>query len=150
MPSVVLDNQDWSDNFVPLYYTKTSIEDAASLITTLYNDFNAKEFYDSGAFDYVKGMDHDTDQCWVDFVAGYKGRQATSNQAKINTFEHVKYKDYIKGLERKHLAREDFESVLTNRHKFKIIYTDNNTYLTKDASFIPTEDSDSEIGRAHV
>jgi hypothetical protein len=51
----------------------------------------------------------------------------------------VRYRDYIKELERTHLAREDFESVLSNKHKFRVIYTDEDTYLTKDSSFEPKE-----------
>ena len=64
-----------------------------------------------------------------------------TNAAKINTHETVKYRDYIKDLERKHLAREDFESVLSNKHKFITIwYTDNDTYLSKDPTFKPEEE----------
>jgi len=52
----------------------------------------------------------------------------------------VKYRDYIKDLDRNHLAREDFESVLSNKKKFnKIVYTDDDTYLSKDPQFEPTE-----------
>jgi len=43
-------------------------------------------------------------------------------------------RDYINNLNRTHLAREDFESVLSNKKKFiNIIYTDNDTYLSKTA-----------------
>lgn len=141
MPSVVLDNQDWSENFVSLYYTKTNINDAANVIKNLYNQMTPQDYYKTNALAYVQSLDTDTVQSWKDFIDGYKGRQAKSNQAKINEYETVKYKDYIKDLGRKHLAREDFESVLTNRYKFNIIYTDNDTYLTKDPNFVPTEDS---------
>ena len=88
----------------------------------------------------IKSIDTDTVQSWIDFIDGYEGRKAKSNQAKINEYETVKYADYIKDLNRKHLAREDFESVLTNRHKFNVIYTDNHTYLSKDANFVPDEE----------
>jgi hypothetical protein len=39
------------------------------------------------------------------------------------------------------LAREDFESVLSNKHKFNtVIYTDRNTYLSKEENFVPKEE----------
>jgi hypothetical protein len=31
--------------------------------------------------------------------------------------------------------------VLTNKHKFRVIYTDDDTYLTKNPSFEPTEEA---------
>jgi len=34
--------------------------------------------------------------------------------------------------------------VLTNKHKYRIIYTDNDTYLTKDPTFKPIEEETGE------
>jgi glycosyltransferase involved in cell wall biosynthesis len=140
MPSVVLDNQEWSHNFVELYYHKTSLDSAASLIQSLYNNMVPSDFYKTNALKYVQSLDHDTTQSWIDFMNGYEGRKAKTNVAKINEYDTVKYSDYIRDLNRKQLAREDFESVLTNRYKFNIIYTDKDTYLSKDANFVPTEE----------
>jgi hypothetical protein len=36
---------------------------------------------------------------------------------------------------------DDIRSVLTNRHKFRVIYTEKDTYLTKDPSFEPKEET---------
>ena len=140
MPSVVLDTQDWSDNFVELYYHKTTLKDAATLIKSLYESMTPESHYKTNALKYVQSLDHDTVQSWIDFMRGYEGRKAKTNAAKINEYETVKYRDYIKELDRKQLAREDFESVLTNRYKFSIIYTDKDTYLSKDVNFVPTEE----------
>jgi hypothetical protein len=39
------------------------------------------------------------------------------------------------------LAREDFESVLSNRYKFlHVVYTDTDTWLSKDPAFSPKEE----------
>ena len=66
--------------------------------------------------------------------------------AKINSTETVCYQDYIKELNRGHLAREDIESVLANRHKFIInVYTDDNTYLSKDPKFKPIEEQSPSV-----
>ena len=50
-------------------------------------------------------------------------------------------KDFIKELNRKSLAIEDIKSVLTNKHKYNIIYTDEHTYLSKEKHFVPQEQS---------
>ena len=132
MPCVVLDNQDWSDNFDSQYYHKANIKNAAELIKTIYG-LNQLE----SALDYVKHLDEQVSQGWVHFLFDFEPRKAKSNKAGINMFQTVKYSEYIQALNRKQLAREDFESVLTNRHKFRIIYTDNDTWLTTDPSFEP-------------
>lgn len=140
MPSVVLDTQDWSDNFVELYFHKTTLKDAAVLIKSLYETMTPEKYYKTNALEYVRSLDRDTVQSWIDFMNGYEGRKSKSNQAKINEQETVKYSEFIKSLGRKNIAREDFESVLTNRHKFNIIYTEKDTYLSKDKNFVPKEE----------
>jgi glycosyltransferase involved in cell wall biosynthesis len=134
MPCVVLDSQDWSDNFDGQYFHKVNIKNAANLIKTIYGGTQLET-----ALDYVKKLDEEVSQGWIHFLFDFEPRKAKGDKAMINNFNTVCYADYIKTLERKHLAREDFESVLTNRHKFRIIYTDNDTWLTKDPSFEPTE-----------
>lgn len=145
MPCVVLEDQEWTDNFESIYYFKTSLEDAASLITMLYSEFNAKKHYKTGALPYVRMLHNNAIKAWEDFVNGYEGRQSNSNVAEINKHTTIKYKKYISNLKRKpHIAREDFESVLTNRHKFTVIYTDSNTWLSKDETYVPSEEEDGE------
>ena len=77
-------------------------------------------------------------------VAFFFGKRSNTNSAKVNSYDTVKYRDYITDLNREHLAREDFESVLSNKKKFcNIIYTDNDTYLSKDPQFKPVEEVSS-------
>jgi hypothetical protein len=93
------------------------------------------------ALDYVKRLDDEVAEGWIRFVDDFVSKRSNTNSAKINSYDTVKYRDYIKELDRKHLAREDFESVLSNRKKFnKVVYTDNDTYLSKDPKFVPTEE----------
>ena len=135
MPCVVLDNQDWSDNFDNKYYTKTSLAEAGELIKSLYNTT-----VDNTALEYVKQLDESVSIAWVNFLDNFVGKRSNTNTAKINSHETVLYRDYIKDLNRTHLAREDFESVLSNRYKFiNVLYTDDNTYLSKDPLFKPKE-----------
>jgi hypothetical protein len=91
--------------------------------------------------DYVRKLDDEVAKGWVSFLDNFAGKRSNTNSAKINTYETVKYVDYITELNRKHLAREDFESVLGNKHKFlSVYYTDTDTYLSKDPSYKPVEE----------
>ena len=70
----------------------------------------------------------------------FESKQSNSSTAKILQNDTVKYSDFIKDLGRKIICIDDCRSALTNRSKFRVIYTDNDTYLTKDPSFEPTEE----------
>ena len=143
MPCVVLDTQDWSDNFDMKFFIKTSIKNAAVAIKSEYT-ITPQEHYETGALKYVQWLDQSVGQDWITFLDNFVSKKSNTNAAKINTYETVKYSDYIKELDRSHLAREDFESVLGNRHKFlHVVYTDNNTYLSKVPTFKPIEE---EVG----
>jgi len=139
MPCVVLDSQDWSDNFERGYYHRVNINDAANVIKTLYGSNQLPS-----ALNYVKELDDAVAQGWIEFVNNFVGKRSNNNAAKINSHNTVKYRDYIADLNRKHLAREDFESVLSNKYKFiNILYTDDDTYLSKDPQFRPTVEETS-------
>ena len=136
MPCVVLDKSEWVTNFSKELYTRVSIDKAGEAIKALYNS-NA-----GGALDYVKKLDENTAQKWIDFLNNYKPSSlSNSDAAKINEYTTVKYLDFIKDLNRKSLAIEDIKSVLTNKHKYNIIYTDEHTYLSKEKHFVPQEEN---------
>ena len=140
MPCVVLDTQTWSDNFDSSYFTKVALKDAHIVIKQYYDTIDTIGYYASGAFEYVEHLDNTVSKHWVDFLNNFKGKKSNTNVAKINEHETVVYSEYIESLGRTHLAREDFESVLSNRHKFPhIMYTDKNTFLSKDPNFVPFE-----------
>jgi glycosyltransferase involved in cell wall biosynthesis len=140
MQCVVLNTQDWSDNFDSIFYHKVHINNAAETIKKLYDIDRV-----SDALEYVKRLDDQVSQAWIKFLDDFVGKRSNTNAAKINTYETVKYSDYIKDLDRKHLAREDFESVLSNRYKFcNILYSDKDTYLSKDPTYKPTEEETVE------
>jgi glycosyltransferase involved in cell wall biosynthesis len=140
MPCVVLDTQDWSDNFDSKYYHKTSLANAGDTILRNYN-FAPGAHYATGALLYVKQLDEQVAEGWIRFLDEFVAKRSNNNSAKINTYDTVKYADYIKDLNRNHLAREDFESVLSNRYKFlHVVYTDTDTWLSKDPCFKPVEE----------
>jgi hypothetical protein len=136
MPCVVLDKQDWSDNFDSKFYNKVNINDAGETIKSLYGTNQHSE-----ALEYVKQLDDEVAVGWIQFLDDFVAKRSNNNSAKINTYDTVKYSDYIKELNRNHLAREDFESVLSNRYKFlHVVYTDTDTWLSKDPAFSPKEE----------
>jgi len=136
MPCVVLDKSEWVTNFSKELYTRVSIDKAGEAIKALYNSDAG------GALEYVKELDVNTAQKWVDFLDNYKSNFiSNSDTAKINEYATVKYLDFIKDLNRKSLAIEDIKSVLTNKHKYNIIYTDEHTYLSKEKHFVPKEEN---------
>jgi len=142
MPCVVLDNQNWSDQFDSRFYVKCNIRNAARVIQSAY-DTSQQSFE---ALSYIRTLDSETAQGWIHYLNSFSGKRSNSSNAKINSHTTVKYRDFIVSLDRSHLAREDFESVLSNRHKFiNVLYSDKDTYLSKDPTFLPKEEA---IGRA--
>jgi len=134
MHCVVLDIQDWADNFDSKYYHVVKLKDAAQKIKDLY-----EQPIPSSNLDYIMNLDNNTAQAWIDFLNSYAGKRSESDVAKINKITTTTHADFITSLERDYLAQEDIISVLGNRHKFNIIYTDNNTWYSKDNNFIPEE-----------
>ena len=131
-------NQDWSDNFDSKFFHKVNISEAHEYIKALYGINQIPE-----ALLYVQQLDKEVSEGWIKFLDDFEGKKAKTNTAKINEYDTVKYAVYIKDLNRTQIAREDFESVLSNRHKFRVIYTDKDTYLTKDPNFVPADDETS-------
>jgi len=136
MPCVVLDKQDWSDNFNENLFHKCKQDEVPEVLNKLYNEPATVV-----GLKYVNQLDSLVAEGWVKFLDSFVGKRSNNNAAKVNTYETVCYRDYIKELNRTHLAREDFESVLSNRYKFITnVYTDDNSYLSKDPSFVPNEE----------
>jgi len=139
MPCVVTSMQDWSNNFDSNFFAKVHPVEVATTIKKLYGTNQLPS-----ALDYVKQLDDEVAQGWVEFLDNFVSKRSNSNSAKINNYDTVRYRDYITDLDRECLAREDFESVLSNKKKFcNIIYTDNDTYLSKDPQFKPVKQAES-------
>lgn len=140
MPSIVIDKSEWVTNFDKKYYARMKTEEVLAFIKKLYDNMNPKEWYQTGALEYVKQLDENTAEKWVSFLESYTPTSISkSDTAKINEYTTVKYLDFIKELNRKSLAVEDIKSVLTNKHKYNIIYSNEHTYLSKDKHFVPKE-----------
>ena len=137
MPCVVLDNQEWSDNFDSKYFYKEKLEDTANLIRSLY--YSDDDYYITGALDYINQLANKTADSWVALLNNFVAKRSNSNVAKINNSHTVQYRQFITDLNRSNLAQEDIVSVLGNKHKFTLVYTDTDSYLSKDVNFVPED-----------
>jgi len=144
MPVFALEGMSWLKNFDSKYYFTASKKDVVEKIKTAYETYSEpKMWYDTGALEYVKSGNTAGIQKWLDVFNSFMPTQSNSDRAQINEHETVCYKEYLISLNRKNISVDDIKSVLTNKHKFNIIYTDEHTYLTKDKNFIPNEKNNS-------
>jgi glycosyltransferase involved in cell wall biosynthesis len=142
MPVVAHHNVEWVSNFDPRFYQLTSAKDAPDLIRRLHEEDMDEEEIIARA-NYVKGMHGASVGAWDAFLLNAPKLKGSSS-AKINSYSTFKYADYISDLNRGPiLAVDDIKSVYSNRGKYRVIYTDTDTYLTTDANFVVPVESES-------
>lgn len=147
MPTFVLENQRWTKNFANSFFMETNKKNMAQDVIGAYEMFaTAKEWYDKGSLVHSRQMDaaifHKWNQCFLEF----EPRQSNSKAAKICDQTTVKYATFINDLGRNIICIDDCLSVLMNKTKFTVTYTDNDTWLSKDPNFVPPEDEASGLG----
>jgi glycosyltransferase involved in cell wall biosynthesis len=141
MPTVVLENQRWTNNFNKEHFYTCNKKNMAEVVSGLYNNIlNADVWYNYGVLKIYKDIESQVFHKWNSCFNDFKSKQSNNNTAKICSEQTVRLQDYIKGLERNIICIDDIRSVLTNKNKFRVIYTDDDTYLTKDPQFIPKEE----------
>jgi glycosyltransferase involved in cell wall biosynthesis len=145
LPTLVLENQRWTKNFNSDFFYTCTKKDMAKRAKELYDSFeNADTWYLLGSLDNAKNHESKVFHKWNQCFNEFKSKESNTNTAKICGETTVRLQDYIKGLDRKIICIDDIRSVLTNKHKFRVIYTDEDTYLTKDPNFEPTEEVTGE------
>jgi glycosyltransferase involved in cell wall biosynthesis len=141
MPTLVLENQRWTNNFNKDFFYTCTKKDMASKAKELYDIFEkAERWYNLGSLQHAQAQEATVFHKWNTCFNTFKAKQSNSNTAKILENDTIKYRDFIEGLGRSIICIDDTKSALTNKHKYRVIYTDNDTYLTKDPSFEPTEE----------
>ena len=144
LPTLVLENQRWTNNFNEKFYYTCSRKDMAIKAKQLYESFSTSKFwYDVGSLRHAIGQEKQVFNKWYECFNEFKPKESNTNTAKICNETTVLHKDFIEELGRSIICIDDVRSVLTNKHKFRIIYTDSDTYLTKDPSFEPQEKEES-------
>lgn len=144
LPTFCLENQRWTNNFTGRFYFVTNKKQMTEDIKDAYHAYpTAKSWYDKNTLQDTKNSEAGVFRKWNECFSDFVPKQSNSNTAKILEHTTVKHSDYIKDLNRSLICIDDIRSVLTNKHKYRIIYTDNETYLTKDPSYEPIEE---EVG----
>jgi glycosyltransferase involved in cell wall biosynthesis len=144
IPTVALENQRWTNNFDKNHYFVCNKKNMAKVVKDLYDKYpTAKSWYDTGILKEQNWLEDQVFHKWNDCFKDFKGKQSNNNTAQICNFNTVQYSDYIHNLNRKLICIDDARSVYTNKHKFIVIYTDHNTYLTKDPTYVPVEVEES-------
>jgi len=142
LPTLVLENQRWTKNFNGDYFYTCTKKDMAERAKQLYGSFEkAETWYNLGSLDHAKHQEAKAFHKWNSCFSEFTSKQSNSSTAKILQNETVKYSDFIRDLGRKIICIDDCRSALTNRSKFRVIYTDDDTYLSKDPSFEPQEET---------
>ena len=141
LPTFCLENQRWTKNFDGNLFFETNKKNMAEDILGAYERFkNASDWYGNSLTTIKQKEDqvfHKWNECFNDFIV----KKSNTNTAKICTYDTIKYATYIKDLNRSIICIDDIKSVLSNKHKFRVIYTDSDTYLTKDPEFFPQEET---------
>ena len=140
LPTIVLENQRWTKNFNDEFFYYCNKKNMAERAKELYDSFDtAEKWYNLESLKHAKFMENKVFHKWNDCFSEFVPRQSNSNTAKICNETTVRVQDYIRDLGRKIICIDDVRNVLTNKHKFRVIYTDEDTYMTKDPSFEPQE-----------
>jgi hypothetical protein len=140
LPTFCLENQRWTKNFDGYLFFETNKKDMANDIKGAYEMFStAKEWYNKGSLLHTQQKENSVFSKWNECFNKFVPKQSNTNTAKICEQNTTTHKDFIKTLNRSIICIDDVRSVLTNKQKFRVIYTDNDTYLTKDPNFEPTD-----------
>ena len=152
IPTLALENQRWTNNFNKDFFYTCNKKDMASKAKELYDIFEkAERWYNLGSLQHAQEQEAAVFHKWKMCFDNFEINQSNNNTAKICEETTVKLKDFfLKTLARTGSKKDskfeaipcidDIHSVLTNKHKFRVIYTDTDTYLSKDPTFKPVEE----------
>jgi len=138
MPTFVLTGQRWTNSFNKDFFFTTTKQTMVKDVLDIYNSDVANNWYISGSLKNAQDQEASVFHKWNECFNDFKCKQSSSNTANICEEKTVVYNKYVSNIGRELI--EDVLPIYTNKHKFRLIYTDDNTYLTKDPSFEPVEE----------
>jgi len=142
LPTLVLENQRWTNNFNSDYFYTCTKKTMANRAQELYDSFEkAEKWYNLDSLEHAKQQESTVFHKWNECFSDFSPKNSNTNTAKICNETTTTHKDFIKSLGRSIICIDDVRSVLTNKHKFRVIHTDNDTYLTKNPNFEPIEET---------
>ena len=142
LPTFCLENQRWTKNFDGHLFFETNKKEMAKDVLGAYERFaTAKDWYGNGnSLKEISRREEQIFHKWNECFNDFNSKKSNTNTAKICSQQTVKLQDFIRDLNRSIICIDDIKSVLANKHKFRVIYTNEDTYLSKDPSFEPTEE----------
>jgi len=152
LPTLVLENQRWTKNFNSDYFYTCTKKDMAKRAKDLYDSFeNADTWYLLGSLEHAKQQEASVFRKWNNCFNEFKCKESSADTAKIANIEDTltcrkfifklrNKKDVIDDNSALNICIDDTKSAHTNKHKFRVIYTDDDTWLTKDPNFEPQEE----------
>lgn len=144
LPTFCLEDQRWTNNFNNKHFITINKKDMVDMVKKLYDEFvDSQRWYKNGILKQYVDIESQVFHKWNECFTDYKCKKSNNNTAKICDMNTVKYVDYIKDLDRNIICIDDVRSVLTNKHKFTVTYTDSDTYLSKDKDFVPVEEEET-------
>lgn len=144
LPTFCLEDQRWTNNFNNKHFITINKKDMVDMVKKLYDEFvDSQRWYKNGILKQYIAIESQVFHKWNECFTDYKCKKSNNNTAKICDMNTVKYVDYIKDLDRNIICIDDVRSVLTNKHKFTVTYTDSDTYLSKDKDFVPVEEEET-------
>lgn len=146
LPTLALADQRWTQNFDSKFFAITTKKQMADDIKNMYETFDtAEKWYSRGSLAHFKNREGMCFHMWNECFNSFEPKKSNSNSAKVCEFTTVHYRDYVKNLQRGILCIDDIRSVLTNKHKYITMYTGNDSYLSKDPNFVPTEETSDQL-----
>lgn len=138
VPTVVLEEYDWYKNFDETKFVVSNKKKAASDIKRLY-----EEGFDVD-LEYIKSIDDAVKGHWLELFHNFIPHQSSSNASKISQKDNLFYHNHIKDLKR-FASIEDVISVLSNRQKFEVCYTNEGTWLSSTGLSVVEENNDNTL-----
>jgi len=140
LPTVAYEGMRWLNNFDAKYYYTATKESVAMTINVLYKEFpTAESYYKLGALNHYNEQESLIISKWLACFDNFTSKKSNTSTAGILKHTTISHADYITSLNRSIICIDDVRSVLTNKHKFNIMYTDTDTWLTTDTDFSPPE-----------
>jgi glycosyltransferase involved in cell wall biosynthesis len=138
LPTVVLENQRWTKNFDSHHFFTVNKKNMAQKVLELYNNVpDAQTWYSNGILERYRSIEKNVFHKWNECFHEFNCKQSNNDTAKICSETTVKYSDFTDRIGRTLI--EDYLPIYANKYKFRVIYTDTDTYLTRDPSFEPNE-----------
>jgi glycosyltransferase involved in cell wall biosynthesis len=138
MPTVCLEGQRWTNNFDENRFYPCNKNDMVDIVVGRYTEYaTAKEWYETKIVDKFIEEENQVFAKWKKCFDDFLPKTVKTETAGIVSHTSVVYKTFIDNLNRKSLnLSNDIRSIYNNKGKFKVIYTDNHTHLTKNSDYV--------------